>query len=458
MVDKITSPITPLELIDKTNEIIDNLGGGGGTSDYTALSNKPQINGVELSGNKTSAELGVKDDFSFNAPLVQTSVTVQNYGGIIYSDNQVTIPYNSNRFNVFSRGTNTLDCYDLNYVNGEIDWSNARYVDVPIIDNGLIGVPQNGSGTGWKGNGGAFLGKYDTNGKFVPKYAIQCNLGSNKGNYYLVDLLNATLSNSTYYARFTDVTVTSLKSTSTSSNASQGNFYNCLYTLISNNTLSFRCGVSKVSGSSVGSSYNSYFTSLETTSVSTDDVDTIRFFIRPYSTSTQTTGMGWWRYGTYTANDFSNSTTVAQAIQNLPALQFTQTTSRFANLNYGAGLTVDNNNLIVDGTTLNATSMQYLSALSLPAAGATQLTVTASPMTYTAADNGFIQIVANSTSQHYTYLNAGYTAKQSWSSAGGGYVQDYIPCLYGQTVNIAYSAATADVSLYFVPTWGGSQT
>lgn len=32
-------------------------GGGGGTSDYTDLSNKPQINGVTLKGNKTSADL-----------------------------------------------------------------------------------------------------------------------------------------------------------------------------------------------------------------------------------------------------------------------------------------------------------------------------------------------------------------------------------------------------------------
>lgn len=34
-------------------------GGGGGTSDYTDLENKPQINGVTLSGNKTSANLGI---------------------------------------------------------------------------------------------------------------------------------------------------------------------------------------------------------------------------------------------------------------------------------------------------------------------------------------------------------------------------------------------------------------
>lgn len=34
-------------------------GGGGGTSDYSDLTNKPQINNVELSGNKTASDLGL---------------------------------------------------------------------------------------------------------------------------------------------------------------------------------------------------------------------------------------------------------------------------------------------------------------------------------------------------------------------------------------------------------------
>lgn len=38
---------------------IGNSGSGDGTTDYTSLTNKPQINGVELSGNKTSANLGL---------------------------------------------------------------------------------------------------------------------------------------------------------------------------------------------------------------------------------------------------------------------------------------------------------------------------------------------------------------------------------------------------------------
>lgn len=34
--------------------------GGGGTSDYTDLTNKPKINNVELNGNKTSSDLGLQ--------------------------------------------------------------------------------------------------------------------------------------------------------------------------------------------------------------------------------------------------------------------------------------------------------------------------------------------------------------------------------------------------------------
>ena len=36
-------------------------GGGGGTSNYNSLENKPQINGITLQGNKTSADLDIFD-------------------------------------------------------------------------------------------------------------------------------------------------------------------------------------------------------------------------------------------------------------------------------------------------------------------------------------------------------------------------------------------------------------
>lgn len=41
------------------DEIARHGGGGGGTSDYTDLDNKPQINNVELTGNKSLHDLGI---------------------------------------------------------------------------------------------------------------------------------------------------------------------------------------------------------------------------------------------------------------------------------------------------------------------------------------------------------------------------------------------------------------
>lgn len=41
-----------------------NSGGAGGTSDYNALTNKPKINGVEVSGNKTSADYKISAEIT----------------------------------------------------------------------------------------------------------------------------------------------------------------------------------------------------------------------------------------------------------------------------------------------------------------------------------------------------------------------------------------------------------
>ena len=40
-----------------------NTGGGGGTTDYNQLSNKPTLNGVELRGNLTSKDVDVESDY-----------------------------------------------------------------------------------------------------------------------------------------------------------------------------------------------------------------------------------------------------------------------------------------------------------------------------------------------------------------------------------------------------------
>lgn len=48
--------------------------GGGGTSDYSDLSNKPSINGVTLSGNKTTSDLGISSPISYSTSEQDTGL------------------------------------------------------------------------------------------------------------------------------------------------------------------------------------------------------------------------------------------------------------------------------------------------------------------------------------------------------------------------------------------------
>lgn len=67
------------ELLIELKAVIEG-GGGGGTSDYSQLENKPKINSVELDGNKTSADLGLvgaggTDYFVYNGIRIYVSAT-----------------------------------------------------------------------------------------------------------------------------------------------------------------------------------------------------------------------------------------------------------------------------------------------------------------------------------------------------------------------------------------------
>lgn len=58
-----TTVMTPLRVKQAINA--NKSGGGSGTNDYNDLENKPKINGVILSGNKTSGELGLTGDKTY---------------------------------------------------------------------------------------------------------------------------------------------------------------------------------------------------------------------------------------------------------------------------------------------------------------------------------------------------------------------------------------------------------
>ena len=65
-------------------QTVEYIRGGGGTSDYDSLTNKPSINGVTLEGDKTTAELGLptktsdlENDSGFITSVPVTSVNGQ---------------------------------------------------------------------------------------------------------------------------------------------------------------------------------------------------------------------------------------------------------------------------------------------------------------------------------------------------------------------------------------------
>ena len=63
-----------------TTFTVTNGSGGSGTDDYTDLTNKPTINNVELSGNKTSSDLGLQPAGNY---VTNTDYATPNVGGVI---------------------------------------------------------------------------------------------------------------------------------------------------------------------------------------------------------------------------------------------------------------------------------------------------------------------------------------------------------------------------------------
>ena len=102
---------------------------GGGTEDYTALKNKPKINGVELSGNKTSADLGIGDPTdeqvsnAVNAYLEANpdSITAVQDGSITPNKTSFLRQYTQNLYNPAENVTGQLSS------DGTVDTSNTDF-------------------------------------------------------------------------------------------------------------------------------------------------------------------------------------------------------------------------------------------------------------------------------------------------------------------------------------------
>lgn len=68
-------------IVNLKREIAASGGGGGGTSDYSQLTNKPSINNVELSGNKSLADLGIQGTLTAGSGITIENGVISASGG-----------------------------------------------------------------------------------------------------------------------------------------------------------------------------------------------------------------------------------------------------------------------------------------------------------------------------------------------------------------------------------------
>lgn len=149
-----TAVVTPGSWTGSTNwqvyKLSEGGSGGGGTTNYNALTNKPQINSVELSGNKTAAQLGLMaSDGVVANPTGQTtgSLTALEVGGTKYA---------------VGGGSGTSDYTDLTNkpsINGVTLLGNKTTSDLGITASGVGAIPSTDKGA----NGG--IAELDANGK-----------------------------------------------------------------------------------------------------------------------------------------------------------------------------------------------------------------------------------------------------------------------------------------------------
>lgn len=150
-----TAVVTPGSWTGSTNwqvyKLSEGGSGGGGTTNYNALTNKPQINSVELSGNKTASQLGLMaSDGVVANPTGQTTgtLTALEVGGTKYA--------------VPSGGGGTSDYTDLTNkpsINGVTLSGNKTTSDLGITASEVGAIPSTDKGA----NGG--VAELDSNGK-----------------------------------------------------------------------------------------------------------------------------------------------------------------------------------------------------------------------------------------------------------------------------------------------------
>ena len=121
-------------------------GGGGGTSDYDSLSNRPQINGVTLTGNKTTLQLHINDIY-----IVTYGVTLSTEVESAYQAGKVVMCQYGSRWYILTQRTNSVahrfSCIVQN-VNYSLVLSNNTWsttTSTMAVSSSVHSVPSGGS-------------------------------------------------------------------------------------------------------------------------------------------------------------------------------------------------------------------------------------------------------------------------------------------------------------------------
>lgn len=119
-------------------------GGGGGTSDYSALNNKPQINGVTLTGNKTTGDLNINYNDLQDKPSIPSAQIQSDWDQVDntkpdFVKNKPSIPANLSDLRDDASHRTVTDTEKATW-NGKSDFS-GNYNDLdnkPIIPNAQV--------------------------------------------------------------------------------------------------------------------------------------------------------------------------------------------------------------------------------------------------------------------------------------------------------------------------------
>lgn len=99
---------------------------GGGTSDYSQLSNKPSINNVTLSGNKTTADLGISYNDLQNKPSIPAAQVNSDWNAssgvaeILNKPNLATVATSGSYTDLTNKPTIPSQAQDISYGTGTV--------------------------------------------------------------------------------------------------------------------------------------------------------------------------------------------------------------------------------------------------------------------------------------------------------------------------------------------------